>query len=181
MTRTADSKCLARFYRIAAFASCVALAALCAQAQDEPGYKPGPLHYKTCVDTTVVQVHPRKFIREPNGSQFLPLSNYGYVEFATRLGEESVTAERYVEKANGYDVVHYHPNASIEFGDSPDAEVAAAERTGDRVQVCLLTMPAPSQSCNPDIDPRGRVYRVWDYRQRAAYSGASGEHACGGA
>jgi hypothetical protein len=165
----------------AAFLSACVLANAAPGLAQEPQYKPGPLHYRTCVDTTITKVQPRKYISGPNGAQVLPLSNYGFVQFATRLGEEGVTALGYDRKGATYVPVRLHPYASVLFGDSPDAEVAAAERAGDRVQVCLLALPEPTQSCNPETDPRGRHYRVWDYRQHAAYIGVSGEHECGGA
>jgi hypothetical protein len=76
-------------------------------------------------------------------------------------------------------VLHYD-------GDAANG-VMVAEKPGDRVQLCFLGGPAPtvgaSQAigCNPDTDPRGRQYRVWDYAQRKQYVGYNAEHLCGGA
>ncbi|MBV8490843.1 MAG: hypothetical protein JO199_09980, partial [Candidatus Eremiobacteraeota bacterium] len=91
------------------------------------------------------------------------------VWFATNLGVES-----FGSKQTGAGVVHYQ-------GD--DNAVMTAEHAGDKVQVCLLSTPstADNPDCNPKTDPRGRVYRVYDYRQKASYSGINGEHSCGGA
>ena len=70
-------------------------------------------------------------------------------------------------------VTHYQGDA----GNS----IMIAEHPGDRVQVCIVQIPAPTTHCNPDTDSRGRVYRVWDYKLKAQYSGLNGEHDCGGA
>lgn len=59
--------------------------------------------------------------------------------------------------------------------------VLANQRIGDRVRVCLIGYPTKDQYCNPDQDPRGRYYRVYNYRQKAEYSGTNGNHLCGGA
>jgi hypothetical protein len=57
----------------------------------------------------------------------------------------------------------------------------AKQKVGDKVQVCLLSTPPKDRACNPDKDPRGRYYRVYNYRQQAAYTGTNGNHLCGGA
>ncbi len=54
-------------------------------------------------------------------------------------------------------------------------------KVGDRVQVCLISTPAKNQYCDPTKDSRGRYYRVYNYRLRAAYSGTNANHLCGGA
>ena len=59
--------------------------------------------------------------------------------------------------------------------------VMAKQKVGDKVQVCLVNFPDPDRSCKPDKDPRGRIYRVYNYRLKAAYSGPNGNHLCGGA
>jgi hypothetical protein len=63
-----------------------------------------------------------------------------------------------------------------------------SERAGDRVQVCLTGFPLPRIDpatkhvlCDPDQDPRGFEFRVYDVRRHAAYIGPNAEHACGGA
>lgn len=74
------------------------------------------------------------------------------------------------------------------YQDDFDNDIMAAERRGDRVQVCLMSFPTPTYiaaqkqyGCDPDKDPRGWRFRVYDYRQHAAYYGSSSEHDCGGA
>jgi hypothetical protein len=57
-----------------------------------------------------------------------------------------------------------------------------ALHAGDRVEVCLVEAPAPERGiCDPRADPRGRVYRVYDYRLRVAYTALNSAHGCGGA
>ena len=51
----------------------------------------------------------------------------------------------------------------------------------DKVQVCLLSIPARTDTCNPDIDERGRMYYVYNYRLKGAFIELTGSHACGGA
>jgi hypothetical protein len=65
---------------------------------------------------------------------------------------------------------------------SADAKSAIArQKPGDKVQVCLLYRPHKDPYCDPDKDPRGRVYRIYNYRLKAAYSGWNANHWCGGA
>ncbi|MGV0023736.1 hypothetical protein [Phormidesmis priestleyi] len=70
---------------------------------------------------------------------------------------------------------------SVVDRNAPPTSVLAKQKVGDRVQVCLVGYPTKDQSCNPDRDPRGRYYRVYNYRQKAAYQGTNGNHLCGGA
>ena len=57
-----------------------------------------------------------------------------------------------------------------------------ALHAGDRVKVCLVEAPSPERGiCDPHVDPRGRVYRVYDYRLHAAYTALNSAHGCGGA
>ena len=88
------------------------------------------------------------------------------VTFKTTLGSDPALAAAPVT------VTHYQG--------SPENKTMQAERAGDKVQVCLVSVPAPTQYCDPDKDPRGRIYRVYDYRQKTQYSGGS-QHGCGGA
>jgi hypothetical protein len=71
--------------------------------------------------------------------------------------------------------------AAIVDRNAPKNSVLAQQKVGDRVQVCLIGYPTKDQSCNPDRDPRGRYYRAYNYRQKAAYQGTNGNHLCGGA
>ncbi len=68
--------------------------------------------------------------------------------------------------ANGISVVDYETPKVVE-----------RERTGDKVQVCLVAVP---KNCPPG-DERGKVYRVFDYGQKAAYEMGDSQHVCGGA
>ena len=71
---------------------------------------------------------------------------------------------------NGISVVDYGTNA-----------IAAHERPGDKVQLCLIYVPSESECPTVARDPRGRVYRVYDYQARAAYRMQNSQHGCGGA
>lgn len=72
-------------------------------------------------------------------------------------------------------------HAGVTDRDTPLNSVMHNERRGDRVQVCLIAVPPADEYCNPKKDSRGRGYRVYDYRQHAAYSGSNANHGCGGA
>jgi hypothetical protein len=79
-------------------------------------------------------------LRVPIGDRFVP--NMG-------IGQPSVT--------------HYQGEL--------DNTIMQGERPGDRVQVCLMSFPTPTYNaqmhrfvCDPDRDPRGYVFRVYDYR-----------------
>ncbi len=41
------------------------------------------------------------------------------------------------------------------YQDTAGNNVMMAEKKGDKVQVCFLGPPAPTQYCDPDKDPRG--------------------------
>jgi hypothetical protein len=56
---------------------------------------------------------------------------------------------------------------------------------GDRVRVCLLSMPKKAGSCDPAKDIRGREFLVYDFTSDRESDNAAvytnGEHWCGGA
>jgi hypothetical protein len=132
------------------------------------GYAHGPWHFRaiTCVDAVVRGVGTR-----------IPTNGQPTAHDFNEIGAD-------VWYSTGLGLSPIFPNAHagiVDYGHTPADEVIAAERPGDRVQVCFLGGPAPSADCNPDKDPRERRYRVYDYRQRREYSGVNGEHLCGGA
>jgi len=144
---------------------------------DGPEYLPGPWHFRavTCVDTKVTAVVPRLLEtgqHPPYASEAFARSGV-VVTFASGLGMQPVFPKAFAS------IVHYQ-------GDVAN-DVMAAEKPGDRVQLCFLGGPAPTVGasqpigCNPDTDPRGRQFRVWDYAQRKQYVGYNSEHLCGGA
>jgi hypothetical protein len=141
-----------------------------ALAQDDPEYTPGPWHYRSiqCVDTTVRSVGPRLMQtgRTKPTAEDYKMSGVG-VFFNTHLGADPL----YPAGLAG--VVHYQG--------SPGNAIMIASHAGDKVQVCFLGPPAPTKYCDPDKDSRGRMYRVWDYRQKAQYWGGNSQHGCGGA
>ncbi len=153
-----------------AFVACIgASTAVPAGAQENVQYKPGAWHYKSipCVDTTVLSVLPRLSNggAAPTKQDFV--SSGVQVSFNSTLGADPV------DKSARAEVVHYQ--------DSPGNAVMMAEKKGDKVQVCFLGPPAPTSTCDPDKDSRGRTYRVYDYRQKQQYNGMNSEHGCGGA
>jgi hypothetical protein len=140
-----------------------------AMAQDER-YVPGVWHYRSaqCVDTTVRSVEPR--LTSDSQKTFTPqdFQQSGvFVVFNTTLGSDPANPN--MRSA----VAHYQ--------NTPGNDVMAKERPGDKVQVCFLSRPAPTAYCDPDEDGRGRVFRVYDYRQHAQFAGMNSEHDCGGA
>ena len=154
-----------------AFVACIAASTTVpAGAQEDVQYMPGAWHYKSiqCVDTTVVTVTPRLGnAGQTTFSKQQFLDTGVYVEFKTTLGSDPAA------KPANAGVVHYQ--------DSPGNSVMMAEKKGDKVQVCFLGPPAPTTTCDPDKDSRGRTYRVYDYKQKQQYNGGNSEHGCGGA
>jgi hypothetical protein len=76
----------------------------------------------------------------------------------------------------------------VHYQDSPGNDLLAHEKTGDRVQVCLVSFPTPRHDpksggvlCDPNVDPRGITFRIYDYARKAAYVGPDSQHSCGGA
>ena len=61
------------------------------------------------------------------------------------------------------------------------SQVAVHERSGDKVQLCFLGMVEGTTGCITAADPRGRLYRAYDYRLHAAYTALNSQHVCGGA
>lgn len=153
-----------------ALLSVVALTSAPAFADQPDQYVSGPWHYRSipCVDTTVVSVTPR-------------LGNAGQTSFSAAQFQETGVA---VTFSTGLGIQPLFPSGEasvVHYQDTAGNSIMAAEHRGDRVQVCYLGGPAPTQYCNPDQDNRGRQYRVYDYRQRKQYWGGNSEHDCGGA
>lgn len=140
-----------------------------ALAQSEQ-YAPGVWHYRSvaCVNTTVKSVEPR-------------LTTYGQKTFTARDFQESgVTVE--FNTRLGSDPANPNMLAAVtHYQGTPGNNIMMAEHAGDRVQVCFISRPAPTKYCNPDKDGRGRMFRIYDYRRHAQYSGMNSEHDCGGA
>ena len=134
----------------------------------------GAWHFKSvqCTDTTVAVVEPR--LKYP-GQQFTKEDFRAgvYVGFNTGLGLSNIFPRE-------------HAAVATYSGYGPQAALMMAEKRGDKVQVCFLESPLPyflngRLGCNPDVDSRGRTYRVYDYHRRAAYYGGNSTHGCGGA
>jgi hypothetical protein len=88
-----------------------------------------------------------------------------YVEFDTNLGVETFKGEK----------------ARVVDRSAPAGSIMDQQKIGDKVQVCLTSSPTAEPYCNPQKDPRGRFYRIFNYRQTSAYSGTNSNHLCGGA
>jgi len=61
----------------------------------------------------------------------------------------------------------------------PDSYVAG--KPGDRVRVCLITMPRKTAACDPATDDRGRDFLIYNRALGVALLFENGEHDCGGA
>jgi hypothetical protein len=139
----------------------------------------GAWHFKSvpCVDGTVADVHPR--LGQPGQHTFSAQDfRSSGVVVSVRLPRPTAFVTGVPLTSAG--VTHYQ-------GDF-DNDIMAAERRGDRVQVCPMSFPTPTYDktrhayrCNPDRDPRGWTFRIYDYRQHAAYYGSQTQHGCGGA
>ncbi len=125
-----------------------------------------------CVDGSVQQVSPRLGDARTQNFTHRDYELSG-VAVSIRLARPTAFVLNVSRTHAG--VTHYQGEA--------DNDLMEAERPGDRVQVCLLSFPTPraNERCNPDKDPRGWEFRVYDYRQHAAYFGSETEHYCGGA
>jgi hypothetical protein len=139
-----------------------------AGAQDDD-YVPGVWHYRSvaCVNTTVKLVTPRLTGDDQKTFTKQDFESGVFVEFDTTLGSDPANPKMFAA------VAHYQ--------NTPGNNVMMNEHPGDKVQVCFISRPAPTTGCDPDTDGRGRVFRVYDYRQHAQYAGQNGEHGCGGA
>ena len=138
------------------------------RAQDED-YVPGVWHYRSasCVTTTVKLVEPRLVGGDQTKFTAQDFESGVNVVFNTTLGSDPAHPKLLAS------VTHYQ--------DMAGNNIMVKEHAGDKVQVCFISRPAPTVECNPDEDERGRIFRVYDYRQHAQYSGQNGEHGCGGA
>jgi len=140
-----------------------------AVAQDEQ-YVPGVWHYRSvpCVTTTARSVEPRLTSDSQKTFTASDFQQSGvFVEFNTTLGSDPA-----------------NPNmrsAVTRYQNTPGNDIMTREHPGDKVQVCFISRPAPTAYCDPDEDGRGRVFRVYDYRQHAQFAGMNSEHDCGGA
>ncbi|MDQ2858313.1 MAG: hypothetical protein M3R53_06635 [Candidatus Eremiobacteraeota bacterium] len=126
-----------------------------------------------CVDGFVTAVHSR--LEEP-ASAHQTFDSGVVVEIRLPSSPKFLNGRSFRNAA----VVHYD-------GDRTN-KLMQSEKIGDKVQVCLVAFPTPTHDpqtgkvvCNPNIDPRGLVYRVYDYRHHAAYMGPDSQHSCGGA
>jgi len=177
--------------RAAVFAIAAVAAAPCVAAAQPFGTAPvdrtmhdwtvagGPWHFRSvpCVDGTVTAVGPR--LANPGQTRFTAqdYKNSG-VEIEVRLARPTAFLPGMVRGTAA--VVHYQ--------DDYDNAFIGGEKRGDRVQVCLMGFPTPTYDaarkqyiCNPDADPRGWWFRMYDYRRHKAFFGPDTEHGCGGA
>jgi hypothetical protein len=133
-----------------------------------------PGKFVPCADGTVTDVEPR--LEEPG------VSGPARFESGVATYVKLPTAPKFL---NGQPF----PTASVvHYDGDPTNKLMESERKGDRVQVCLVSFPTPSRDlqtgavvCDPNADPRGMTYRVYDYKRHAAYMGPDSEHGCGGA
>jgi len=146
------------------------LTALRAQAEQDAGFEAPAMVVASgpCVNTTVRSVTPRLTGEDPAKEHFTRadfIQSGVDVTFNTKLGHPSGRAWA--------QVVHYQQE--------PGNTIMMGEKIGDRVRVCFLRAPKADADCDPKTDGRGVEFSVYDYRQRASYSGMNSEHGCGGA
>jgi len=125
-----------------------------------------------CADGVVAGVHPRL----EEAASDVPFSSGIVVEIKLPTKPRFLNGQAFGEAS----VVHYDQergNGSMKL-----------EKPGDRVHVCLVSFPTPSRDpktgqvfCDPNTDPRGVVYRVYDYHRHFTYAGPDSQHSCGGA
>ena len=133
-----------------------------------------------------------------HAGKFVPCASGFVTSVQPRLDETSVSGPRF---GSGVAVEFKLPTAPKFLNGQPfatarvvhyDAElgnkVMESEVPGDKVQVCLFSFPTPTYDiqtgktiCDPNEDPRGIEFRVYDYKRHAAYLGPDAEHSCGGA
>jgi len=142
------------FGRSIALATVLLLAQSHAAFADDPTEN-NPQPYR-CEDSVVTKV----------GTYFEndPSSGF-YAVFQSKLGVEQFP--------------DYHA-AVVDRSAAPNSALAQ-QKVGDKVQICLIASPAKDKYCDPDKDSRGRFFRVYNYRLKAAYSGTNANHWCGGA
>jgi hypothetical protein len=68
-------------------------------------------------------------------------------------------------------------SSGLSFVDYETPKVVELQSVGDKVQVCLVALP---KNC-PKGGDRGKLDRVFDYRQKASYEMGDSQHMCGGA
>ncbi len=123
-----------------------------------------------CAPGFVTSVGPR--LEEPKGQFSSGVGVFARIPSKPRWLANTTFAEA--------GVVHYQ--------NEPGNAVMQKARPGDAVQVCLVSFPVPTHDpktgavmCDPNADPRGFVFRIYAYRQHAAYTGPDSQHSCGGA
>jgi hypothetical protein len=133
---------------------------------------PGPL--VPCAKGIVTSVGPR--LDEPKVNGRWVFSSGVMVEIRLPSAPKFLNGQPFSDAS----VVHYQ--------DDRGNGLMQLEKPGDIVQVCLVSFPTPRRDpqsgqtiCDPNKDGRGMIYRVYDYKRRAAYVGQDSEHGCGGA
>lgn len=69
----------------------------------------------------------------------------------------------------------------VTYQADPANDFIGTSRPGDRVQVCLVSVPTKTNYCDPVKDGRGRIFRIYDFKHRYSYVAQNSEHGCGGA
>jgi hypothetical protein len=143
--------------------SCSPFLATAARADQPQNIETNAQPYR-CIDSVVTR----------KGYYFEDRPDSGvYVEFETNLGVETFKGQK-ARVVDRWSTTGRRPSA-------PAGSLMDQQKVGDKVQVCLTSSPLPDASCNPQKDPRSRFYRVFNDRQKSAYSGTNYNHLCGGA
>jgi hypothetical protein len=130
--------------------------------------------FVACSDGVVTGVHPR--LEEP--------LVHGKPAF-----ESGVVVEMKLPASPRFFNGQAFPTAIVvHYQDERGNALMQSETPGTHVQVCLAGFPTPSSEadtgkpiCDPNSDPRGFIFRVYDYHRHAAFMGPDSQHSCGGA
>jgi hypothetical protein len=161
------------FLAVAAAFVCCPAGAMAQSESDQPYIVAGgPWHGPAvlCAPATVTSVGPR--LEEPKGQY----------SSGVRVSFDIPSKPHWLSNAT------FRTASVVHYQDSAGNAVMQKARPGDPVQVCLVSFPIPTHDpktgavmCDPNADPRGFVFRIYAYRQHAAYMGPNSQHGCGGA
>lgn len=128
--------------------------------------KNGPWTSGDCVVTKIVDIGPRLDVPHATPAQLREAIDHTgiHIDYATHR----------------WDSRHWDA-ASVLYQGEPALSVATKQHVGDAVQLCFISRPEKTEYCNPDQDPRGIVFRIYNYRLKSEFQAPNSQHSCGGA
>lgn len=126
----------------------------------------GPWTTGDCVNTTIDFFGPR--LDMPHGTP---------AQLRNAIQESGIHIDY---ATHHWDRHHWEP-ASVLYQGEDELAVAARQRLGDKVQMCFISSPQKTAYCDPVADPRGIIFRIYNYRLRAEFRAPNSQHGCGGA